>query len=271
MRRIQVFPARIEPAAAVRISVQTRGQSRPIAVGRRHNRRASPPRTGRMSIRQWPKGERPREKLLQRGPTVLTEAELLAILLGTGVRGQSALDVARSLLVEFGSLSSLLTAERVRLCEARGLGPARYVILQASLELARRHYQELIGASSIPLNRGAVRSFLQMRLRDLPYEVFCCLWLDRRDRVIAFDELFRGTLDQASVHNREVVRQALARNASGVILAHNHPSGVAEPSLADEQVTRRVREALALIDVRLVDHLVIGDGVCESFAERGLL
>jgi DNA repair protein RadC len=224
-----------------------------------------------MSIRNWPQGERPREKLLERGPNVLTEAELLAILLGTGVRGQTALDVARRLLVEFGSLGGLLTAERVRLCEARGLGPARYVVLQASLELARRHYQELIGTSPLLSNRATLRTFLQMRLRDLPYEVFCCLWLDSRQRLIAFDELFRGTLDQASVHVREVVRQALVRNASGAVLAHNHPSGVAEPSLADEQVTRRLKEALALIDVRLVDHLVIGAGVCESFAERGLL
>lgn len=224
-----------------------------------------------MSIRNWPERERPREKLLERGPNVLTEAELLAILLGAGVRGQSALDVARSLLVEFGSLGGLLTAERIRICGTRGLGPARYVVLQASLELARRHYQELMGTSPIPGNRDALRTFLQMRLRDLPYEVFCCLWLDSRQRVIAFDELFRGTVDQASVHSREVVRQALARNASGVILVHNHPSGVAEPSRADEVTTRRLREALAAVEVRLVDHLVIGDGVCESFAERGLL
>ncbi len=224
-----------------------------------------------MSIRHWPEAERPREKLLELGPSVLTEAELLAILLQTGVRGHSALDVARALLLEFGSLRGLLTAERVRLCETRGFGPARYVVLQASLELARRHYQELIGTGSTLPNRDAVRAFLQMRLRDLPYEVFCCLWLDRRDRVIAFDELFRGTLDQASVHSREVVRQALARNASGVILAHNHPSGVAEPSIADQQVTCRLKEALGLVEVRLLDHLVVGDGVCESLADRGLL
>jgi DNA repair protein RadC len=199
-----------------------------------------------MSIRQWPQRERPREKLLERGPSVLTEAELLAILLRTGVRGHSALDVARQLLIEFGSL--------------RGL-----------LELARRHYQEPL-QSGLPLNDNqATREFLQMRLRDLPYEVFCCLWLDNRRRMIAFEELFRGTLDTANVHAREVVKQALARNAAAVILAHNHPSGVAEPSVADQMVTQRLKEALALIDVRLLDHLVIGDGVCESFAERGLL
>lgn len=224
-----------------------------------------------MSIRNWPQRERPREKLLERGASVLTEAELLAILLSTGVRGQSALDVARALLIEFGSLRELLTAERSRLCRTRGLGPARYVVLQASLELARRHYQELMACDSALANPTAVRQFLQMRLRDLPYEVFCCVWLDNRHRSIAFDELFRGTLDGAAVHAREVVKTALARNAAGVIVAHNHPSGLAEPSLADEQVTRRLKEALALIDVRLMDHLVIGDGVCESFAERGLL
>lgn len=224
-----------------------------------------------MSIRDWPEGERPREKLLELGPSVLTEAELIAILLRTGVRGQSALDVARALLVEFGSLRGLLTAERVRLCEARGLGPARYVALQASLELARRHYQELMMVGSTLVNPRATREFLQMRLRDLPYEVFCCLWLDNRHRVIAFEELFRGTIDGASVHPREVVKQALSRNAAAVILAHNHPSGLAEPSPADELITRRLKDALALVDIRMIDHLVIGDGVCESFVERGLL
>ena len=188
------------------------------------------------------------------------------------MRGQSAVDVARSLLVEFGSLRSLLTADRVRLCETRGLGPARYVVLQASLELARRHYQELIGASSIPLNRAAVRTnSCRCGCATCPTKSSAACWLDRRDRVIAFDELFRGTIDQASVHPREVVRQALTRNAAAVILAHNHPSGVAEPSEADEQITRRLKDALGLVDIRVLDHLVVGDGVCESFAERGLL
>jgi DNA repair protein RadC len=224
-----------------------------------------------MSIRDWPEGDRPREKLLQLGPSVLTEAELLAILLRTGVRGQSALDVARGLLIEFGSLRGLLTAGRIRLCQARGLGPARYGVLQASLELARRHYQELMTAGSTLVTPRATQDFLQMRLRDLPYEVFCCLWLDSHHRVIAFDELFRGTIDGASVHPREVVKQALARNAAAVILAHNHPSGLAEPSVADQLITSRLKDALALVDIRMIDHLVIGDGVCESFVERGLL
>jgi DNA repair protein RadC len=224
-----------------------------------------------MSIRNWPQRERPREKLLERGAGVLTEAELLAILLRTGVRGQSALDVARALLLEFGSLRGLLTTDRERLCGARGLGPARYGVLQASLELARRHYQEPLRPGATLGTGHALREFLQMRLRDLSYEVFCCLWLDNRNRVIAFEEISRGTLDMANVHVREVVKQALARNAAAVVVAHNHPSGVAEPSVADQMVTSRLKEALSLVEVRLLDHLVVGDGVCESFAERGLL
>lgn len=224
-----------------------------------------------MSIRDWPESERPREKLLQVGASALSEAELLAILLRTGTRGQSALDIARALLVEFGSLRSLLTAERDKVCRAKGLGTARYASLQAALELTRRHYQQLMMTGSALANPRATREFLRARLRDLPHEVFCCVYLDNRHRVIAFEELFRGTIDGASVHPREVVKQALARNAAAVILVHNHPSGLAEPSQADELITRRLKEALALVDIRVLDHVVVGDGVCESFAERGLL
>jgi DNA repair protein RadC len=224
-----------------------------------------------MSIRDWPSSERPREKLLALGPQMLSEAELLAILIRTGTRGHSALDVARDLLVQFGSLRGLLTAERELVCAARGLGPSRYVALQASLELARRHYQQLMMTGSALSNPRATREFLRMRLRDLPHEVFCCVYLDNRNRVIGFEELFRGTIDGASVHPREVVKEALSRNAAAVILVHNHPSGVAEPSQADELITRRLKEALGLVDIRVLDHLIVGDGVCESFAERGLL
>jgi DNA repair protein RadC len=224
-----------------------------------------------MSIRQWPATERPREKLLEQGPHALSEAELLAILIRTGTRGQSALDIARHLLVRFGSLRSLMTADRERVCESPGLGPSRYVALQAALELARRHYQQLMATGSALSNPRATREFLRMRLRDLPHEVFCCLYLDNRNRVLGFEELFRGTIDGASVHPREVVKEALTRNAAAVILAHNHPSGIAEPSQADELITRRLKEALALVDIRLLDHFVVGDGACESFAERGLL
>jgi DNA repair protein RadC len=224
-----------------------------------------------MSIRDWPAGDRPREKLLAIGPTALTEAELLAILLRTGVRGRSALDVARTLLSEFGSLRALLTADRQRFCAARGLGPARYVALQAALELTRRHYQEMMMVGSALANPRATREFVQLRLRDLQHEVFCCLLLDNHHRVLAFEELFRGTIDGAIVHPREVLKLALSRNAAAVILVHNHPSGVAEPSPSDRQITVRLKEALALVDIRVVDHLVVGDGVCESFAERGLI
>jgi DNA repair protein RadC len=224
-----------------------------------------------MSIRDWPAGERPREKLLALGAQALSEAELLAILIRTGTRGRSALDLARGLLIEFGSLRDVLTAEQDRVCAATGLGPTRYATFQAALELARRHYQQLMMTGSALSNPRATREFLRMRLRDLQYEVFCCVYLDNRNRVIVFEELFRGTIDGASVHPREVVKQALSRNAAAVILVHNHPSGVAEPSQADELITRRLKEALALVDIRVLDHLIVGDGVCESFAERGLI
>lgn len=224
-----------------------------------------------MSIRDWPIDERPREKLLKSGPQMLTEAELVAIFLRTGTRGRSALDVARDLLVQFRSLRGLLTAEREALCSAHGMGTARYATLQAALEMARRHYQELMRSGPTLANPQATRDFLHMRLRDLTHEVFCCLYLDNRNRVLAFEELFRGTVDGASVHPREVVKRALAHNAAALILAHNHPSGVAEPSPADELITRRLKEALSLVDIRVLDHLVVGDGQCESFAERGLL
>ena len=237
----------------------------------RHNGVPIKERSNVMSIRDWPAAERPREKLLHSGAAALSEAELLAILLRTGMKGRSALDVARDLLQEFGSLRSLLTADANRASATKGLGLTRYVALQAALELTRRHYQELMTCGPALANPRVTREYLRMRLRDLPHEVFGCLYLDNRHRVIAFEELFRGTIDGASVHPREVVKRALARNAAAVILVHNHPSGLAEPSQADELITRRLKEALALVDIRVLDHLVVGDAVCESFAERGLL
>ncbi len=224
-----------------------------------------------MSIRDWPESERPREKLLKSGAQALSEAELIAIFLRTGTRGHSALDVARELLQQFGSLRALLTAPQASLCKAPGMGAVRYATLQAALELARRHYLEVMRSGPALLNPQATRDYLRVRLRDLPHEVFCCLYLDNRHRVIAFEELFRGTLDGASVHPREVVKHALAHNAAALILAHNHPSGVAEPSQADELITRRLKEALNLVEIRVLDHLIVGDSRCESFAERGLL
>ncbi len=224
-----------------------------------------------MSIRDWPADERPREKLLKLGPQALSEAELIAIFLRTGTRGHSAVEVARDLLLKFRSLRGLLTADRESVCSVAGLGPARYAALQASLELARRHFQEQMQSGPTLTNPKSTREYLRMRLRDLDHEVFCCLYLDNRNRVIACEELFRGTIDGATVHPREVVKRALAHNAAAVILAHNHPSGVAEPSQADEIITRRVKESLAAVEIRVLDHLVIGDGVCESMAERGML
>jgi DNA repair protein RadC len=222
-----------------------------------------------MSIRDWPEQERPREKLLAQGPQSLSDAELLAVLFGCGTRGASAVDLGRKLLLQFRSLRELLLARRED--SAASLGPRRYGILQAALELARRHYSEALKAGPALEAPQATRAFLVAQLRDRPYEVFCCLHLDNRHRLIAFDELFRGTIDGASVHPREVVKQALARNAAAVILAHNHPSGVAEPSQADELITSRLRDALALVDIRVLDHLVVGDTRCLSFAEQGLL
>ena len=219
----------------------------------------------------WHESERPREKLLRLGAASLSEAELLAILLQTGTVGQSALDTARVLLGEFRSLRGLLTAERQRICRTRGLGDAKFAMLQASLELTRRHYAEEMQAGPPLANPRATREFLRSQLRDRDHEVFCCLFLDNRHRVIAFDEVFRGTIDGASVHPRDVVKLALARNAAAVILAHNHPSGIAEPSQADEMITGRLRDALALVDIRVLDHIVVGDGACVSFAERGLI
>ncbi|MEK7323358.1 MAG: DNA repair protein RadC [Pseudomonadota bacterium] len=224
-----------------------------------------------MAITDWPIEERPREKLLQRGSQSLSDAELLAIFLRTGVRGKTAVDLARDLLTEYGGLRALLEASQPRFCQGNGLGEAKYAQLQAVLEMGRRHLFDTLKRGEALGNPDDTRRFLQARLRHYPYEVFACLFLDNRHRVIEFQELFRGTIDGASVYPREVVRQALAVNAAAVILAHNHPSGVAEPSNADYQLTRRLREALGLVDIRVLDHLVIGDGQTVSLAERGEL
>ncbi|HEV2111270.1 MAG TPA: DNA repair protein RadC [Gammaproteobacteria bacterium] len=224
-----------------------------------------------MGIRDWPVGERPREKLLQKGAASLSEAELLAIFLRTGMRGKSAVDLAREMLKEFGGLRALLSADEKDLCALPGMGPAKYAQLQAALEMARRHLGEALERGKPLADPTATRKYLTARFRDMPYEVFACLHLDNRHRVIAFEELFRGTIDGASVHPREVVRQALRHNAAALIFAHNHPSGVAEPSDADRRLTQRLKDALALVEVRVLDHFVVGDGDVVSFAERGWL
>ncbi len=223
------------------------------------------------TIRDWPAGERPREKLLSKGPDMLSDAELLALFLRTGLRGKTAVDLARELLRAFGGLRGLLDADRAAFCAHAGLGPAKFAELQAVLEMARRHWQQQLQREDVLENPDTTRRFLGSRLRHLKYEVFACLFLDNRHRVIAFEELFNGTIDGASVHPREVVRRVLHFNAAAVILAHNHPSGVSEPSRADVQLTRRLVDALALVDVRVLDHFIVGDGPGVSFAERGLI
>lgn len=223
-----------------------------------------------MSIREWPEGERPREKLLARGSAALSDAELLAVLLGSGSRGKDALALGRELLNTAGSLGALLGRPDHPI-SAAGLGPAKRARIAAALELARRSLSEDMKQGETLRNPRASGDFLRARLRHLPYEVFGCLYLDNRHRVLAFEELFRGTVDGASVHPREVVRSCLQHNACAVIFAHNHPSGIAEPSAADQAITRELSNALKLIGVRVLDHLVIGSGEPVSMAARGLI
>ncbi len=224
-----------------------------------------------MSIRDWPAQERPRERLLALGAQALSDAELLAIFLRTGVAGMDALELARELLRQFGDLRGLLGADRDAFCAGRGLGEAKYVSLQAALELSRRHLFATLQRGDALTSPDVTRAYLAAQLRDQPRELFAVLFLDNRHRVIAYETLFQGTIDGASVHPREVVRRALELGAAALILAHNHPSGVAEPSRADSLITRRLRDALALVEIRVVDHLIVGDGEITSLAERGLL
>ena len=224
-----------------------------------------------MSISDWPEAERPREKLLQRGADALTDAELLAIFLRTGTKGVSAIDLAYSLLTEFTSLRNLFNASLDEFCSVKGIGPAKYVQLQAVLEMSKRHLSETLEKKNVISSPDETRQYLKQQLRDRPYEVFAALFLDNRHQVIKFEELFHGTIDGASVYPREVVKKALKHNAAALIIAHNHPSGVAEPSSADEHITLRLRDALALVDIRLLDHFIIGDGDITSLAERGVL
>lgn len=230
-----------------------------------------PPEIKTVKITDMPLEERPREKLLQRGATALTNVELLAIFLRTGVRGKSALDLARDLLDEFGDLRSLLGAEHDLFCQAKGLGDAKYVLLKASVEMSRRYLRECLERGDALTSPDDTRNFLMSELSGRDYEVFACLFLDNKHRVIKFDELFYGTINSASVYPREVVKRALKYNAAALILTHNHPSGIADPSDADIAITKRLVDALSLIDVRVLDHFVIGDGYCVSLTERGLM
>lgn len=224
-----------------------------------------------MAITDWPKEERPREKLLARGANALSDAELLAIFLRTGITGKTAVDLARDLLNEFGSLNALLRADKQRFCQAAGLGEAKFTQLQAVLEIGRRYLYESLQRGDAISSPDATRNYLITRLRHYHHEVFSCLFLDNRHRVIQFEELFYGTIDSAAIYPRVVVQKALHHNAAAVILSHNHPSGMCEPSHADKQITRQIQSALELVDIRVLDHFIIGDGEPLSFAEMGLL
>jgi len=224
-----------------------------------------------MSIADWPAAERPREKLLDLGPAALSDAELLAIFLRVGCVGKSAVDLARELLQEYGGLRPLLEATQEKFCKGHGLGSAKYAQLQAVLEMGRRHLSATLKEGDLLTTPALVRNYLSAQLRHQPREVFAVLFLDNQNRLIAYDELFYGTIDGAAVYPREVVKKALSRNANSVILAHNHPSGIAEPSQADQRITQRLQDALSLVDIRVIDHMIVGDSEVISFAERGLL
>ena len=221
-----------------------------------------------MHIRDWPEHERPREKLMARGASALSDAELLAIFIGCGPRGQNAVDLGRQLLLA-GGLRGLLDRGPAELAKLRGLGPARACVLAAALELGTRHLGQQLQRGEALADPAQAGDYFARKLRALPHEVFACLFLDTRHRVIAYEELFRGTLDGSEVHPREVARRCLAHNAAAVLFGHNHPSGNPEPSAADRAVTARLKQALALGEVRVLDHFIVGDGAPTSMAQRG--
>ncbi|MGB8339238.1 MAG: DNA repair protein RadC [Burkholderiales bacterium] len=224
-----------------------------------------------MAITDWPEDDRPREKLLSKGAASLSDAELLAIFLRTGMQGKSAVDLARELLKRFNNLSGIFGASQAAFTEVNGMGPAKYVQLQAVLEMASRALQEKMREPNLLNSPQAVRDYLRLTLQSKPHEVFVGIFLDAQHRVIEVEELSSGTLTHTSVYPREVVKRALHHNAAAVIFAHNHPSGVAEASRADEDLTRALKQALKLIDVSVLDHFIVGTGGVLSFAERGLL
>ncbi len=224
-----------------------------------------------MAITDWPAEDRPREKLLARGADALTDAELLAIFLRVGCAGKSAVDLAREMLDEFGSLGALFQAQQARFCEILGMGPAKYAQLQAVLEMARRHFREEMVDQPVFNSPESVRNYLSLRLKSASREHFLCLFLDNQHRLIADEVLFTGTIDGAAVYPREVARRALELNTAAMIVAHNHPSGLAEPSVSDQQITEQLARALGLIDVRLLDHLIVAGAQVVSLAEIGKL
>ena len=215
--------------------------------------------------------ERPREKLLHHGARALSDAELLAIFLRTGVRGQSAVDVSRALINRFGDLRGVLNASQTEFCETPGLGPVKFTYMQATLELGRRFLGQKMDRQDVMTNPDAVNEFLSSHLRDRSQEIFAVLFLDNRHQVIKYEEMFYGTLGSASVHPREIVKRVLHYNAAAIIIAHNHPSGIAEPSQSDADITVKIQKALQLIDVRLLDHIIVGDGEFVSLSNRGII
>jgi DNA repair protein RadC len=221
-----------------------------------------------MAISDWPLAERPRERLLAKGAQTLSDAELLAVVLRTGMRGKSAVELGRELLSRFKGIAGLFGAD---LSQVKGLGPAKRAQFEAAIELARRSIEEGLKEKTVLSSPGAVRDYLKLALGSRQHEVFVCVWLDAQHRVTACEEAFRGTLTQTSVYPREIVKAALAKNAAAVIFAHNHPSGAAQPSQADELLTRNLKEALALVDVKVLDHFIVAGSQTISFAERGLL
>jgi DNA repair protein RadC len=224
-----------------------------------------------MAINDWLKNERPREKLLLKGTNALSDAELLAILLRTGVKGKTAIDLARDLLTTTGGLRQLLESEQKVLCKYHGIGIAKYAQIQAALELAKRHlYQNLIHRDAL-VNSTETKKYLISRLRHQQREVFACLFLNINNKIIDYAEMFYGTINTSAVHPREVVKKALNCNAASVIFAHNHPSGVAIPSSADKKLTIKLAKSLSLVDIRSFDHIIIGEGTAFSFAENGLM
>lgn len=224
-----------------------------------------------MAITHWPLSERPREKLLQKGVNTLSDAELLAIFLRTGITGKSAVDLARELLSHFGSLTSIFAASQNNFCQIPGMGIAKYAQLQAVLEMSRRALGEELKKGNTLSSPELVRNFLRLSLANKQHEVFIGIFLDAKNHAIATEELFSGTLTQTSVYPREIIKRALFHNAAAIIFAHNHPSGVAEPSHADKILTQSLKQALAFIDVKILDHFVIGNGTALSFAEHDLI
>ncbi|GAB4392068.1 MAG: DNA repair protein RadC [Gammaproteobacteria bacterium] len=225
----------------------------------------------RTTIKQWPSTERPREKLLKSGADCLSDAELLALFIQCGIKGYTAVDIARAILQQFGSLRRLFQVPLKQLCNVSGLGQARAALLHAALELGQRYQREVLIPDDVVTDSATTRQFIASQLRDKSQEIFACLFLNTRNHILAFEQLFFGTINMTTVHPREIIKRALAHNAASIILAHNHPSGLAQPSLADKEMTQNIQQILHTIDVVLLDHVIVGDGETTSFAELGLL